>query len=61
MRGATSDLPPLWHQQVSINDQDIRRAAEKNEGKLSEILFGLRTSKNQMVPWYRTPPMASIA
>jgi hypothetical protein len=61
MRNAALDLPLLWHQQVNINDQDIRRAAEKNEGKLSESLFGLRISKNEIAPWYRTPPMANTS
>jgi len=61
MRNATLDLPLLWHQQVNINDQDIRRAAEKNEGKLSESLFGLRISKNELAPWYRTPLMANTS
>jgi len=61
MQNATLDLPLLWHQQMNINDQDIHRAAEKNEGKLSEILFGLRISKREIAPWYRTPPMANTS
>ncbi|HEX9870882.1 MAG TPA: hypothetical protein VGC99_20270, partial [Candidatus Tectomicrobia bacterium] len=61
MRNSTLDLPGLWHQQVSINAEDIHRAAEKNEGKLNQSLFGLRISKNEMAPWYRTPPMANTS
>jgi hypothetical protein len=61
MRNATLDLPRLWQHQVNINDQDISRAAGKNEGKLSESLFGLQISKNEMAPWYRTPPMANTS
>jgi hypothetical protein len=57
MRNATLNVPELWHYQMDINDQDIQRAAEKNEGSLSDILFGLRTSKNEIALWYRTPPM----
>jgi hypothetical protein len=59
MRHSTLDLPRLWHQQVDINDQNIQRAMEQNEGRLSDVLFGFRTSKNEIAPWYRTPPMLS--
>jgi hypothetical protein len=61
MRNEMLDLPMLWHHQVSINAEDIRRPAEKNEGRLSESLFGQRISKNEIAPWYRTPSKAEPA
>jgi len=60
MLGATPDLPLLWRQQVAVNDQDIRRAAEKNEGRLSETLFGVRISQ-EIAPWCGMPPMVGSA
>jgi hypothetical protein len=59
MRSSTLDLPDLWDQQMSINAEDIHRTVEKNEGKLTERLFGLRISKNELAPWYRTPTMTN--
>lgn len=52
---ASADLPALWRQHIEVNDQDIRRAAEKNEGRLSESLFGHRIARDEIAPWYRTP------
>jgi hypothetical protein len=45
MHNATPDLPLLWHQQVYINDQNIQRAMEKNEGRLSDILIWVANLK----------------
>lgn len=61
MLNATHDLPLLWRQHVTVNDWNIRKTAEDNEGRLSEILFGLRIPKGEIAPWYGTPPMADPA
>jgi hypothetical protein len=58
MIGAAAGLPPTWWQQVSLNEQDVRRSAEKNEGRLSETLFGHRISRNEVAPWYVAPSAA---
>lgn len=58
LRETMPDLPILWRQQLNLNDQDIRRAAKDNEGRLSEVLFGLRISQREIAPWYPTPPTA---
>lgn len=60
MKTALPDLPRLWHQQLALNDQDIRRAAGRNEERLDETLFGLRISRNEIAPWYRTPPTVDV-
>jgi len=52
---STPDLPTGWRQHVEVNDQDIRRAAERNEVRLSETLFGHRIARDEIAPWYRTP------
>lgn len=49
------DLPAVWRQHVEVNDQDIRRGAERNEGRLSDSLFGHRIARDEIAPWYRTP------
>jgi hypothetical protein len=58
IQDATPDLPLLWRQQVLVNEQAIRHAAERNEGKLSDVLFGLQIPKNEIAPWYASPPTA---
>lgn len=61
LRHSTPDLPGLWQQQMSMNADDISRGTEKNEGKLTESLFGRRISRKELAPWYRTPPMATAS
>ncbi|HXH09447.1 MAG TPA: hypothetical protein VNP04_06770, partial [Alphaproteobacteria bacterium] len=56
---STPDLPGLWQQQMSMNADDIYRSTEKNEGELAKSLFGQRISRNELAPWYPTPPMAA--
>jgi hypothetical protein len=55
LRKRAIDLPILWDKQVAVNEQDISKAAEKNEGRLSDTLFGFRISKDEIAPWYPTP------
>jgi hypothetical protein len=60
MNTSIPDLPRLWQEQLALNDQDIRHAAERNEERLAETLFGLRISRDEVAPWYRTPPTVDV-
>lgn len=55
LRDTGSELPPLWQQHLNLNTEEIWQAAEKNEGRLEDTLFGVRISKGEIVPWYRSP------
>ena len=60
MKTSMPDLPRLWQHQLALNDQDIRHAVERNEERLAETLFGLRISRDEIAPWYRTPPTVDV-
>jgi hypothetical protein len=54
------EIPLIRRRFLAINDQEIRRATERNEDRLSDTLFGIRVAQNEIAPWYRSPASAVV-
>jgi hypothetical protein len=55
-KATVSELPRLWRQHLALNHQDICNAAGSNENRLDKTLFAVKISRDEVAPWYRTPP-----